>query len=883
MAANKFATMLHKNTNKITMILVYVVLEWVLIGLLLINSLFSYLIIKFAVYVGLKPPCLMCSRIDHILEPENNNNMHRDLLCEAHAKEVCLLNYCSNPQRLTESLDLSSKPSWDVLEYSKKEKGRLISVVGDDDDQVVKGVHFYNENRPDEIEKMVSCVNEVVHTLKEEEIVEENKESVLLKKDQGVEVFHDVEDDHSLEHLSQHLEFFIDCSGHRLVPVELIDSATEEYYNKVDEDYRRRDINQEKYVLIEEKKGNDGDDTEYFANNHEELNFAGFLDSMEMEEDENSLVFCPKECSERDEDNDPTSQLNQSSIHESERNVVVQLLEAAEEEEKQHSDVHPDEGDGHINMNQNETGGDVSIGTEILDLDHVRDEVIQTHDMEEEEEVHTPEDLSTSSVNPEPYDYGSLTAKEQSVEFNSLSIEVNDHAIRTRSLSIELSEIEEDKVPDTPTSVDSLHHLHKELLLLEKMDSGTGDSLDGSVTTDLEGIVSDGGVISSEQLKKVIKTERKALHAIYSELEEERNASAVAANETMAMINRLQDEKAAMQMEALQYQRMMEEQAEYDQETMQLLNELVVKREREKEELEKELDVYRKKVLEYETKEKIRMLRSMNTDSSGRSDFSSPSCSNTEESDKAFIELNQEMKGDGFYNHRHRDCDNENTPVSVVLNLDDSIADFEGERLSILEQLKVLEEKLMTVDDDEYLHHFEDIASPTEHHEESNGNHVSNENDPYDGLVNGHATNAFLTRKNVNGKFHPLKSDITCPLGMNLLPLFDAISDENDDIMLINGNGNGFHDSNNRVDNNSCSLTTFEEGSKRRFALEEELDNLYTRLQALEEDREFLKHCISSLNKGDKGMQLLHEILHHLKDLRNVDLHVRSLSNSSMK
>ncbi|GAA0155944.1 hypothetical protein LIER_38187 [Lithospermum erythrorhizon] len=148
---------------------------------------------------------------------------------------------------------------------------------------------------------MVSYVNEVVHTLKEEEIVEENKESVLLKKDQGVDVFHDVEDDHSLELLSQHLEFFIDCIGHRLVPVELIDSAIEEYYNKVDEDYRRRDINQETYVLIEEKKGNDGDDIEYFANNHEELNFGGFLDSMEIEEDENSLVFCPKECSERDD------------------------------------------------------------------------------------------------------------------------------------------------------------------------------------------------------------------------------------------------------------------------------------------------------------------------------------------------------------------------------------------------------------------------------------------------------------------------------------------------------------------------------------------------------------------------------------------------------
>jgi len=44
-------------------------------------------------------------------------------------------------------------------------------------------------------------------------------------------------------------------------------------------------------------------------------------------------------------------------------------------------------------------------------------------------------------------------------------------------------------------------------------------------------------------------------------------------------------------MEALQYQRMMEEQSEYDQEALQLLNELVTKREREKQELERELEL----------------------------------------------------------------------------------------------------------------------------------------------------------------------------------------------------------------------------------------------------------------------------------------------------
>jgi hypothetical protein len=51
---------------------------------------------------------------------------------------------------------------------------------------------------------------------------------------------------------------------------------------------------------------------------------------------------------------------------------------------------------------------------------------------------------------------------------------------------------------------------------------------------------------------------------LYKGLEEERNISAAAANHAMAMIMSLQEEKAALHMEALQYLRMVEEQAKYD-------------------------------------------------------------------------------------------------------------------------------------------------------------------------------------------------------------------------------------------------------------------------------------------------------------------------------
>ncbi|XP_026433660.1 probable myosin-binding protein 5 [Papaver somniferum] len=101
-------------------------------------------------------------------------------------------------------------------------------------------------------------------------------------------------------------------------------------------------------------------------------------------------------------------------------------------------------------------------------------------------------------------------------------------------------------------------------------------------------------------LKRQVRFDRKSLIALYMELDEERNASAVAANQAMAMITRLQADKAAIEMEALQYQRMMEEQAEYDNQALQEMKEQLTKREEEIKSLELELDSYRERLEECE-------------------------------------------------------------------------------------------------------------------------------------------------------------------------------------------------------------------------------------------------------------------------------------------
>lgn len=94
-------------------------------------------------------------------------------------------------------------------------------------------------------------------------------------------------------------------------------------------------------------------------------------------------------------------------------------------------------------------------------------------------------------------------------------------------------------------------------------------------------------------LEEAVEEERLARAALMVELEEERAASASAADEAMAMIQRLQADKASLEMEGKQYERMIEEKFAYDEEEMNILKEILFKREREKHFLEKELETYK--------------------------------------------------------------------------------------------------------------------------------------------------------------------------------------------------------------------------------------------------------------------------------------------------
>ena len=401
------------------------------------------------------------------------------------------------------------------------------------------------------------------------------------------------------------------------------------------------------------------------------------------------------------------------------------------------------------------------------------------------------------------------------------------------------SVIEEEREPETPTHIKGICDSQELLDYKAAVSDGKSIASVATISTDLESTE----FVSVDQLRSALASARKSLNSLYAELENERNAAAIAADETMAMINRLQEQKAAMQMEAIQYQRLMEEQSEYDQEALQRLNELVVRREKEKQDLERELEMYRHKVHLYEAKAR-KMSRHKADDQNGSSSASS-SAEDSDDLSQSFYEGDESAHG--------LNGSNGSSPTDVVLHetarhlvtLDGSLADFEEERLSILEQLKVLEDKLFDLDDED-----SDNMKTDKHFSE---NHFS-------GASNGFSDDDSCF------KLHDKRKSVTYR-GKKLLPLFDDATVEARNI-LLNKQGD---------DADQLTEVTLDLAREQdKLAIANEIDQVHERLHALEADREYIKQCVRSLKKGGKGFDLLQEILQHLRDLRRIEQRARN-------
>ncbi|XWS59329.1 hypothetical protein CRYUN_Cryun08bG0112500 [Craigia yunnanensis] len=100
-------------------------------------------------------------------------------------------------------------------------------------------------------------------------------------------------------------------------------------------------------------------------------------------------------------------------------------------------------------------------------------------------------------------------------------------------------------------------------------------------------------------LRETVSSQQATIQDLYTELEEERNASSSAATETMSMILKLQREKAEIQMEARQFKRFTEEKMAHDQQEIMTLEDLLYKREQSIQSLTCEAQAYKHRMMSY--------------------------------------------------------------------------------------------------------------------------------------------------------------------------------------------------------------------------------------------------------------------------------------------
>ncbi|OWM65843.1 hypothetical protein CDL15_Pgr015268 [Punica granatum] len=98
-------------------------------------------------------------------------------------------------------------------------------------------------------------------------------------------------------------------------------------------------------------------------------------------------------------------------------------------------------------------------------------------------------------------------------------------------------------------------------------------------------------------LKRALLDQQQLLQKLHAELDVEREASATAASEALAMILRLQGEKAAVEMEASQYKRMAEEKMCHAEHSLEIFEELIYHKEMEIASLDFQVQAYRYKLL----------------------------------------------------------------------------------------------------------------------------------------------------------------------------------------------------------------------------------------------------------------------------------------------
>ncbi|KAK4427669.1 putative myosin-binding protein 4 [Sesamum alatum] len=856
----------------IASLLVSAVLEWILIFLLFIDANFSYLVTRFARYCQLQIPCLLCSRLDHVLGSERSG-FYWDLICHKHKLKISSLVLCKLHDNLVDVHGTCESCLFSFATVNKTNAETYRLLVGKLGAEPYFGLAegATSDDNGSSGTRICTCCNEqlISRTYTESLFQGKSTDYEGAELDPSVTSKYNVDEVQEITERSSQLGQKWSKDADLLPHVEYskvkVTSDTESegpFSDNENENALIRETetsaedSEGEYVYMEpqiitlvdcpapEKSIDPAQPTDFLLTESGDPTTSGRNVEPEASVGHGLEELNRKQPDHKNGASEPSELISSSEALPSPNISGTHYYESKETNDTSSTQM---EKVAHVECGEASNLASDSAGTAELwkevameheDTLRIGNEPVQAGEIQMDLKPIKIDSLQMSESLDLGAAYklalgirgrqlsGRLLEQQRSMKESlraSEDLKVLLSQISSRGIELPLSprvsaNSEDFKAMDA--SIAAGMQIIQRRISLERNESTL--SLDGSTISEIE------GESVEDRLKRQVEHDKKMMSTLYKELEEERNAAAIAANQSMAMITRLQEEKAALHMEALQCLRMMDEQAEHDDEALQQANDLLTDKEKQIQDLEYELELYKNQF----------------------GDISLPNtCVKPRlESDAGVlkaqkIEANYEEKNMTAFSNSDKDKHEISNKIDGAPKALDrematgriSLPQFEDEKQFILQCLKKLEEKLyMFAKHDIYSDMIDNASSTAEVLKASAADQldsvgVSQENG---------RTNNNLPTDAVMHKETPSK---------------DLCGNENE------SEGYGEFKSGQNV-NKDAELD----------ALRHELSVMNNRLEALEAEKNVVECSINSLEKGSEGFELIREIVVRLQELHSV-------------
>ncbi|KAG8391043.1 hypothetical protein BUALT_Bualt01G0146900 [Buddleja alternifolia] len=805
-----------KVSLSITSVLVSAVLEWMLMFMLFVDASFSFLVTRFARYCQLQIPCLLCSRLDHVLGNERAG-FYWDLICHKHKLNISSLILCQLHNNLVDVHGTCESCFFSFATVNKSNAETYRLLVGKLGDEPYNGLTQGASGTT-----KCSCCNEqrISKSIDSDDL--KSKLKHMWDKDAD-----------PLPHV-KYREIKVTSDTESEGPFsdnEICSALIREMETVVQDSVTKHVFKEPQIITLADcsippiKLSHlESDDTNVesgapLGHGLEELNWQ----QAEHNKDVNApsvLISFPEAIPSPNIDethNDEPKEIHDSFSNELAKEVHIEIIEAS-------------------NMGSDSTGATAlceEVTVECAETSVVASDSTAANEIQIDSK---PNENDTSLQMAEFLDLGDayklalgtrgrqlsgrlLEQKRSMTDSTRVSADLKlllSQISAARGIEISLNDmsprvsanIEDSKVMDAIGM-----QIFQRRISLERNESNL--SLDGSTVSEIEG----ESVV--DRLKRQVEHDKKIMGTLYKELEEERNASAVAANQAMAMITRLQEEKASLHMEALQYLRMMEEQSEYDGEALQKANDLLAEREKQIQDFEFELELYRNQLGDISLSDNFVKSQKLER--------------NCEEGNTTAFHNSDNDDTHGTINKT------DEAPPQDVNSRKSSLPHFEEEKQYILLCLEKLEKKLFNE-----VHRDRDVANGDFSVEEVLDTSAS---DKLDSMEVSHE---------IDGK------------EKNHLPGDTLVCKE-----ALPSNLSGHENSQNENEAIPKLRCTQSSGADL-YALRDELYDMNNRLEALEAEQNFIECLINSLEKGSAGFEFIQEIALRLRELHSAQTRTRN-------